>query len=53
MESRWAVDLQGMQRAGMWDAVVLGKRTALKEVGLCMTGWDLDEPGLWKKEAER
>lgn len=53
MESRWAVDLQGTWRDGRWEAVVLGKRAVLKEVGLRMTGWDLEVPGLWKNEAER
>lgn len=47
------MDLQGTCRAGRWEAVVLGKRAVLKEVGLRMIGWDLEVPGLWKKEAER
>lgn len=47
------MDLQGTWRAGRWEAVVLGKRAVLKEVALRMVGWDLEVPGLWKKEAER
>lgn len=52
MELRWVVALQRNWRVGRWDVEVLGKRAVLEEVGLHMTGWDL-EAGLWKMEAER